>query len=56
MLNRAEAARRLHVSKRTVRRWAKAGLLDERRVGPRVVLVTEDSVTARLSAGKKEAA
>lgn len=56
MLDRAEAARRLHVSERTVRRWAKAGLLDERRVGPRVVLVTENSVVARLRAGKDAAA
>lgn len=55
MLDRAEAARLLHVSQRTIRRWAKSGLLDERRVGPRVVLVTEDSVMARLRAGKDAA-
>lgn len=56
LLDRSEAAERLHVSERTVRRWAKAGRLEERRVSPRVVLVTENSVTALLSAGGDTAA
>lgn len=56
MLDRDEAARRLHVSRRTIRRWAAAGLLDERRLSSRVVLVTEESVAALLRAGKDAAA
>jgi excisionase family DNA binding protein len=53
LLDRAEAAERLHVSERTVRRYGKDGLLDERRIGPRLVRVTEASVDAML---RKDAA
>jgi len=46
LLDRGEAARRLHVSERTVRRYGRAGLLDERRIGPRLIKITEASVEA----------
>jgi excisionase family DNA binding protein len=46
LLLRSEAAERLHVSERTVRRYGKSGLLDERRVGPRLIRVTAESVEA----------
>ena len=53
LLDRSEAARRLHVSRRTVERYGKSGLLDERRIGPKLVKVTEQSVEALLSAGEQ---
>jgi DNA-binding transcriptional MerR regulator len=53
LLDRAQAAERLRVSPRTVRRYGKAGLLDERRIGPKLVRVTEVSVEALK---RKEAA
>ena len=46
LLDRNQAAARLHVSPRTVIRYGKAGLLDERRIGPKLVRVTEASVAA----------
>lgn len=46
LLDRDQAAARLHVSRRTVIRYGKAGLLDERRIGPKLVRVTEASVEA----------
>jgi DNA-binding transcriptional MerR regulator len=46
LLDCHEAARRLHVSVRTVRRYGKSGLLDERRVGPWLIRYTEESVEA----------
>jgi excisionase family DNA binding protein len=46
LLSRAEAAERLRVSERTVRRYGKSGLLDARRVGPKLVMITEQSVEA----------
>jgi predicted site-specific integrase-resolvase len=46
LLLRSEAAERLHVSVRTVRRYGKSGLLEERRVGPRLIRVTVESVEA----------
>jgi predicted site-specific integrase-resolvase len=52
LLDRGEAAARLHVSRRTVVRYGKAGLLDERRIGPKLVMVTEESVDALLRSGK----
>lgn len=52
LLDRDEVARRLRVSVRTVRRWGRDGLLEERRVGPRLVRVTESSVEALIRAGK----
>lgn len=56
LLDRSEAAALLCVSPRTVRRWGKLGLLDERRVGPRLVRVTEESVEALIRADGKDAA
>lgn len=53
LLDRGEAARRLCVSRRTVERYGKAGLLEERRIGPKLVRVTEESVEALK---RKEAA
>jgi DNA-binding transcriptional MerR regulator len=55
LLDRGEAAKRLHVSERTVRRWGKAGLVDERRIGPRLIRYTETSVEALILAGKAAA-
>ncbi len=52
LLDRSEAAERLRVSVRTVRRWGKAGLLEERRIGPRLVKIVEESVAALIAAGK----
>lgn len=57
LLNRPEAAERLRVSLATVKRYGAAGLLDERRVGPRLVKVTEASVEALIGRrDQKEAA
>jgi hypothetical protein len=55
LLDRNEAATRLHVCHRTVERYGKAGLLDERKIGPKLVMITEASVEA-LIAGQKGAA
>lgn len=52
LLNRGEAAKSLHVSERTVRRYGKAGLLDERRIGPRLVRITAESVEALKQGGR----
>jgi len=46
LIPRSDAASRLHVSERTIRRYGKSGLLDERRVGPRLIRVTVESVEA----------
>lgn len=56
LLDRAEAARRLRVSASTIRRYGRAGLLEDRRIGPRLVKVTEESVEALIRAGKDAAA
>jgi predicted site-specific integrase-resolvase len=56
LLGSAEAAERLDISPRTVRRYCAAGLLDGRRVGPKLIKVTEASVRALLDAGKDKAA
>jgi predicted site-specific integrase-resolvase len=50
LLDCREAAQRLHVSVRTVRRYGKSGLLDERRVGPWLIRFTEASVEALIAA------
>jgi len=50
LMRRADAAERLAVSERTIRRWGAAGLLDERRIGPRAVRVTEVSVARLIAA------
>jgi excisionase family DNA binding protein len=55
VLDRSETARRLHVSERTVRRYERLGLLDARKVGPRLVRITEASVEALLSKRKDAA-
>lgn len=58
LMDRSEAATRLHVSVRTVRRYGAAGRLEDVRISPRVVLVTEESVEAlvREGRGRKDAA
>lgn len=48
LLHRQEAADRLRVSVCTVKRWGAAGLLDERRIGPKLVKITEASVDALM--------
>ena len=55
LLHRREAADRLRVSVCTVKRWGAAGLLDERKVGPKLVKITEASVVA-LMAKREDAA
>jgi excisionase family DNA binding protein len=55
LLHRREAAARLRVSLSTVKRWGAAGLLDERRVGPKLVKITEASVDS-LARKRKDAA
>lgn len=56
LLHRREAAARLRVSVSTVKRWGAAGLLDERRVGPKLVRVTELSVESLIRKRKDTAA
>lgn len=48
LIRRSRAAELLDVSERSIRRWAEAGILDERRIGPRAVRVTEASVLALI--------
>jgi excisionase family DNA binding protein len=55
VLDKDEAAARLRVSERTVRRYITAGLLDGVRVGPRLVKVTERSVDRLLAEGLRAA-
>jgi len=55
LLDRSQAAARLHVSPRTVRRWASAGLLEEIQVGPKLKRVTAASVEQLLAAGQRAA-
>ncbi len=50
LLDRIEAAERLHVSEMTVRRLGKAGHLTEVRVGVRAIRITEESVEAHIAA------
>lgn len=54
LLRRDEVAKRLNISERTVRRYGKSGLLDERHIGPRLVRYTPDSVEA-LARGTRTA-
>lgn len=54
LLSRGEAAERLRVSERTVRRYGASGLLDEVKVGPRLVKVTAESVERLIRAGSRE--
>jgi excisionase family DNA binding protein len=53
LLRRTDVAVRLAVSERTVRRWGATGRLDERKVGPRAVRVTEASVERLVSSGAR---
>jgi excisionase family DNA binding protein len=55
VLDKDEAAARLRVSTRTVRRYITVGLLDGVRVGPRLVKVTEMSVDRLLAEGLRAA-
>jgi len=55
LLHRREAAERLRVSVPTIKRWGAAGLLDERRVGPKLVKITEASVVALIAKQKDPA-
>ena len=55
VLDKDEAAARLRVSERTVRRYITAGLLDGVRVGPRLVKVAEMSVDRLLAEGLRVA-
>jgi predicted site-specific integrase-resolvase len=55
LMNRAEVAERLRVSVSTVKRWGAAGLLDERRIGPKLIKVTEASVDAMIAIRKDTA-
>jgi excisionase family DNA binding protein len=50
LLDRGEAAARLHVSEMTVRRLGKAGHLIEVRVGERAIRIDEDSVERHIEA------
>lgn len=54
MLRRSAVAQVFDVHPETVRRWAAAGLLDERRVGPRSVRVTAESVEALIRDGASD--
>lgn len=56
LIDRSEAAARLHVSRRTVERYEQRGLLDSRRIGPKVIRLTEASVEELIRAGKSAAA
>jgi excisionase family DNA binding protein len=49
LLDRGEAATRLHVSEMTIRRLGKAGHLTEVRVGERAVRIDEDSIEAHIA-------
>ena len=53
-LTRPETAARLHVSEMTVRRYGRLGLLEERRIGPRLIRITIKSVEA-LERGDRRA-
>lgn len=48
LLLRSEAAELLRVSERTIRRYGRVGVLDERRLSPHTVRVTEASVMALI--------
>jgi hypothetical protein len=54
LIRRADAAERLAVSVNTVIRWGATGRLDERKVGPAAVRVTEASVDALVRAGARK--
>jgi excisionase family DNA binding protein len=49
LLDRSEAAERLHVSEMTVRRLGKAGHLTEVRVGERAIRIDEDSIERHIA-------
>ncbi len=45
-LRSEEAAKRLGVSRATIRRWILEGVLEGRKVGPRIFRISENSVRA----------
>ena len=55
-MRRSAVAALLAVSERTVRRWGATGRLDERKIGPRAVRVTEESVERLKRSGDRHAA
>lgn len=55
LLERDEAARRLRLSERTIRRYGVLGLLENVKIGPREVRVTEESVARLIAAGRTAA-
>lgn len=56
LLSRDEVAERLHVSRRTVRRLARAGQLDETFVTPQSPRITPESVERHLERNRTAAA
>jgi excisionase family DNA binding protein len=56
LLRRSEAADRLRVSTRTVRRWGSTGRLDERHLTGQTVRVTEESVDALVRGADRDRA
>jgi excisionase family DNA binding protein len=48
LLTTREAADLLRVSERTIRRWGVAGILDRRRIGPKLIRITVESVVQRI--------
>jgi predicted site-specific integrase-resolvase len=56
LMSRSDAAELLDVSVDTVKRYGKAGLLEERHIGPRLVKVTRASVEAMARSSEGGAA
>lgn len=52
LLDRDQAAARLRVSLRTIRRYGQAGRLEDVRLSPHMVKVTEESVDALVREGR----
>jgi hypothetical protein len=50
-LSRREAAEHFGVTVKTIERWEAAGLLEARRIGPRVIRITWASIVALDEAG-----
>lgn len=48
LLTTREAAERLEVSQRTVTRWGRTGILDRRRIGPKLIRITAESVDLQI--------
>jgi predicted site-specific integrase-resolvase len=56
LLDCREVAEQLHVSVWTVRRYGRAGLIDQRRIGPWLIRFTEASVMALKAQQRSTAA